>query len=179
MGLFSETECRHCGSRDHASDNCPHDKGFVGLFSEAKCRHCGSKEHASDDCPHDKGFLGLLSETKCRHCGSKNHATNNCPHLTSLDNRDTHLSSTIQEATPEEGILDSLVDKAARIGWILGAIGGFAVAVESANELSDYFINIVIGGVIGGIVGGTMVAILPWAIGAAILTLILKACGFG
>jgi len=67
MGLFSD-KCRHCGSKEHASDDCPH-----GIFS-SKCRHCGSIEHASDDCPH-----GIFSD-KCRHCGSKNHASDDCPH---------------------------------------------------------------------------------------------------
>ncbi len=80
-GIFSfATECRHCGSKDHASDDCPHDKGFLGLGAETKCRHCGSKRHASDDCPHDKGFVGLGAETECRHCGSKSHASDDCPH---------------------------------------------------------------------------------------------------
>lgn len=66
-GLFA-TECRHCGSTDHASSECPH-----GMFSE-ECRHCGSTEHASSECPH-----GVLSE-ECRHCGSRDHVSSECPH---------------------------------------------------------------------------------------------------
>ena len=69
MALF-ESDCRHCGSTEHASEDCPH-----GIFS-TKCRHCGSSEHASDDCPH-----GTFS-SKCRHCGSVNHASDDCPHGT-------------------------------------------------------------------------------------------------
>lgn len=67
MGLFS-TECSHCGSKEHASSDCPH-----GIFS-SKCSHCDSTEHASNDCPH-----GIFS-SKCSHCGSKTHASNDCPH---------------------------------------------------------------------------------------------------
>lgn len=80
MTWFSETECRHCGSKDHASDDCPHDHGFLGIGAETKCRHCGSKEHSSDNCPHDSGFLGIGAETECRHCGSRDHASDDCPH---------------------------------------------------------------------------------------------------
>ena len=46
MPIFS-AECRHCGSLEHASDNCPH-----GVFSKPECSRCGSIEHASSDCPH-------------------------------------------------------------------------------------------------------------------------------
>lgn len=67
MGLFDK-ECSHCGSKEHASSDCPH-----GIFS-SKCSHCGSIEHASSDCPH-----GIFS-SKCSHCGSKNHSSDNCPH---------------------------------------------------------------------------------------------------
>jgi preprotein translocase subunit SecD len=69
MGLFT-TECIHCGSKEHASDDCPH-----GVFSSKKCIHCGSIEHASDDCPH-----GVFSSKKCIHCGSIEHASDDCPH---------------------------------------------------------------------------------------------------
>ena len=57
MGIFSESECRHCSSKDHASDNCPHDHGIFGLGEETECRHCSSNNHASDDCPHDHGLF--------------------------------------------------------------------------------------------------------------------------
>ncbi len=67
MGIF-DAECSHCGSRDHASSDCPH-----GLFS-SECSHCGSKAHASDDCPH-----GLFASA-CTHCGSTAHASHQCPH---------------------------------------------------------------------------------------------------
>ena len=80
MGLFSETECRHCGSKDHASDNCPHNHGLLGIGGETKCRHCGSTDHSSDNCPHNHGLIGIGGETKCRHCGSMDHSSDNCPH---------------------------------------------------------------------------------------------------
>lgn len=80
MPWFRETECRHCGSKDHASDDCPHDHGFLGISAETRCRHCRSKEHSSDDCPHDSGFLGIGAETECRHCGSPDHTSEDCPH---------------------------------------------------------------------------------------------------
>jgi len=67
MGLFS-SECKHCGSKEHSSSDCPH-----GIFS-TKCKHCGSKEHSSSECPH-----GILS-TKCKHCGSVDHSSDDCPH---------------------------------------------------------------------------------------------------
>jgi len=67
MGLFS-SECGHCGSKEHATSDCPH-----GFFS-SKCGHCGSKDHATSDCPH-----GAFSSA-CGHCGSKEHATSDCPH---------------------------------------------------------------------------------------------------
>jgi WD40 repeat protein len=65
---FLSTECGRCGSKDHATSDCPH-----GVFS-SECGHCGSKEHATSDCPH-----GLLS-SECGHCGSSNHSTSDCPH---------------------------------------------------------------------------------------------------
>lgn len=67
MGLFS-SECAHCGSKEHATSDCPH-----GIFS-SKCTKCGSKDHATNDCPH-----GIFS-SKCAKCGSTDHATNDCPH---------------------------------------------------------------------------------------------------
>lgn len=89
-GWGFESECRNCGSVDHATDDCPH--GFFalechncgsknhstgdcphGIFAE-RCRNCGSNEHATDDCPH-----GLFAE-KCRNCGSRDHGTDACPH---------------------------------------------------------------------------------------------------
>jgi SH3-like domain-containing protein len=67
MGIFS-TECAACGSKDHATSDCPH-----GIFS-TECAACGSKNHATSDCPH-----GMFS-TECAACGSKDHATSDCPH---------------------------------------------------------------------------------------------------
>lgn len=75
MGFYS-TECSHCGSKEHASKDCPHEKGFFS--SETKCRHCGSNDHASESCPHEKGFF--FGERECRHCGSREHASRECPH---------------------------------------------------------------------------------------------------
>ena len=80
MGFFTPTECRHCGGKNHASDDCPHHRGFLGLGGETACRHCSSKDHASDECPHFRGILGLGGETACRHCSSKDHASDECPH---------------------------------------------------------------------------------------------------
>jgi len=67
MGLF-ESKCRYCGSKDHASEDCPH-----GIL-ESKCRYCGSTEHSSENCPHG------IFESKCRYCGSTDHSSENCPH---------------------------------------------------------------------------------------------------
>jgi hypothetical protein len=66
-GLLS-SQCAHCGSKNHATASCPH-----GLLS-SECAHCGSKDHSSDQCPH-----GLLS-SQCAHCGSRHHSTSECPH---------------------------------------------------------------------------------------------------
>jgi hypothetical protein len=66
MELFS-SECKHCGSKEHSSSDCPH-----GIFS-SKCKHCESVEHSSSDCPH-----GIFS-SKCKHCGSVDHSSDNCP----------------------------------------------------------------------------------------------------
>lgn len=82
-GIFSSNKCRHCGSVNHASDDCPH-----GVFSSNKCRHCGSLDHASDDCPH-----GVFSSNKCRHCGSVNHASDDCPHGVFSSNKCRHCGS--------------------------------------------------------------------------------------
>jgi len=67
MGLFS-SECAHCGSKEHATSDCPH-----GIFS-SKCAKCGSVDHATSDCPH-----GIFS-SKCSKCGSSEHSTSDCPH---------------------------------------------------------------------------------------------------
>ena len=76
-GIFlSEKACRHCGSNDHPSENCPHSRGI--FTSESECRHCGSKEHGSAQCPHPRGLFS--SEKACRHCGSIDHSSNSCPH---------------------------------------------------------------------------------------------------
>jgi len=66
MGLF-ESSCSKCGSKEHATENCPH-----GIFS-SKCSHCGSNNHASSSCPH-----GIFS-SKCSKCGSKDHNSSDCP----------------------------------------------------------------------------------------------------
>lgn len=65
---FFATKCASCGSKNHATSDCPH-----GLFS-TKCSNCGSTDHASADCPH--GFLS----SACSNCGSRDHATADCPH---------------------------------------------------------------------------------------------------
>jgi len=67
MGLFS-SECANCGSKEHATSDCPH-----GIFS-SKCAKCGSVDHATNDCPH-----GIFS-SKCSKCGSTEHSTSDCPH---------------------------------------------------------------------------------------------------
>ena len=82
-GIFSSNKCSHCGSVDHSSDDCPH-----GVFSSNKCSHCGSLEHASDECPH-----GILSSNKCSHCGSVNHASDDCPHGIFSSNKCSHCGS--------------------------------------------------------------------------------------
>lgn len=67
-GLFRETECKWCGSKEHSSSNCPH--GFM----TSRCGHCNSRDHATLDCPHD------FPETECKWCGGKEHSSNFCPH---------------------------------------------------------------------------------------------------
>jgi hypothetical protein len=64
---FFSTKCERCGSVDHAAGDCPR-----GFFS-AECGRCGSKEHATDDCPHE------FFSTKCERCGSVDHAAEDCP----------------------------------------------------------------------------------------------------
>jgi len=68
VGSWFATECTYCGSKEHASSDCPH-----GILS-TECTYCGSKNHASADCPH-----GMFS-TKCTYCGSTDHVSDNCPH---------------------------------------------------------------------------------------------------
>lgn len=80
FGIGADTECRHCGSNDHATKDCPHDQGIFGLGADTECSHCGSNNHSTEDCPHDHGLFGLGADTECRHCGSNNHATDDCPH---------------------------------------------------------------------------------------------------
>ena len=65
--IFSR-ECGRCGSKDHATSDCPQ-----GIFS-SKCGRCGSVEHATNDCPH------AFFTSECGRCGSKDHATSDCPH---------------------------------------------------------------------------------------------------
>jgi hypothetical protein len=67
MGVF-DSNCTRCGSREHATENCPH--GFLSK----KCSRCGSIDHATDDCPH-----GIFS-SKCSRCGSREHTSSDCPH---------------------------------------------------------------------------------------------------
>lgn len=65
---FFSTNCERCGSVDHVASECPR-----GFFS-TECGRCGSKEHSTDDCPHE------FFSTRCDRCGSVNHATDVCPH---------------------------------------------------------------------------------------------------
>jgi alpha-tubulin suppressor-like RCC1 family protein len=67
VGL-SSTSCSRCGSKEHASDNCPH------KFFSTRCERCGSVDHAAENCPRGGGA------TECSRCGSKEHASDNCPH---------------------------------------------------------------------------------------------------
>jgi len=89
MGIFDK-KCIHCGSLEHASENCPH-----GIFQK-KCIHCGSLEHTSENCPHgifqkkcihcgslehtSENCLHGIFQKKCIHCGSIEHSSENCPH---------------------------------------------------------------------------------------------------
>ncbi len=88
-GILSANKCKYCGSVDHASSDCPH-----GVFSSNKCKHCGSTEHASSDCPH-----GLFSSNKCKHCGSTEHASSECPHSIFSANKCKHCGSTNHSST--------------------------------------------------------------------------------
>ena len=65
---FFSTKCERCGSVDHVASECPR-----GFFS-TECGRCGSKEHSTDDCPHE------FFSTQCDRCGAVNHATDACPH---------------------------------------------------------------------------------------------------
>ena len=82
MGLFSESEieCLHCGSRNHASEDCPHDEGPFGIVILRECDYCGSTEHATDYCsPDGSSLLGIGATTECEYCGSSDHASRKCP----------------------------------------------------------------------------------------------------
>ena len=103
MPIFS-AECRHCGSLEHASDNCPH-----GVFSKPECRHCGSKEHASDDCPH-----GFFSKPECRNCGSIEHASDNCPHGIFSTRRSPRQETEYSTSSSSDN------GCAVIIGWLIG-----------------------------------------------------------
>ena len=74
--LTNERSCSHCGSIDHNTSNCPHDNGI--LYNSNKCRFCGSREHSSSNCPHERGVFS--HQTSCRNCGSVDHASSGCPH---------------------------------------------------------------------------------------------------
>lgn len=67
MGMF-EDECAQCGSKEHATEDCPH-----GPFAD-RCARCDSREHATESCPHD------VFNAACDRCGSREHATSDCPH---------------------------------------------------------------------------------------------------
>lgn len=67
MGIF-DAECSHCGSKEHATSDCPHP------FYSSNCFHCGSTEHTVSDCPHP------FYSDKCSHCGSPEHTVSECPH---------------------------------------------------------------------------------------------------
>jgi len=66
--VFFSTNCERCGSLDHAASDCPR-----SVFS-VECSRCGSKEHSTGDCPHE------YFSTRCGRCGGVNHATDACPH---------------------------------------------------------------------------------------------------
>jgi len=128
LGIGGDTKCRYCGSKDHASDNCPHDHGVLGIGGDTKCRYCGSKNHASDNCPHDHGVLGIGGDTKCRHCGSNNHASDNCPH------RNYHYTETASSSSSQE---DNdwliLVAVLAAIGFVIWLIFFVAIPLVVIN----------------------------------------------
>lgn len=45
-----------CGSKGHATGDCPHDCGTFGLGALAECSYCGRNNHWSDACPPDCGI---------------------------------------------------------------------------------------------------------------------------
>jgi hypothetical protein len=56
-------ECRYCGSKDHSSDSCPHERGIFSV--QNKHKSSGSSKHASDE---------YLKET--RHSSNSNYRPN-------------------------------------------------------------------------------------------------------
>ncbi len=114
-GIFS-SECSHCGSKDHASSDCPH-----GIFS-SKCSLCGSTEHSSSNCPH-----GIFS-SQCSNCGSKNHSSTDCPHgilgKSISPSQETNYSSSSGDSGC--GVI---------IGWLIGIIIAVVIAIWLAVNI--------------------------------------------
>ncbi|SEB22677.1 hypothetical protein SAMN05444680_116124 [Variovorax sp. YR216] len=92
------TECANCGSKEHASSDCPH-----GLF-RSKCAACGSKEHATADCPH------AWFRSQCAVCGSKDHATASCPHAFHTPNAQSAKTADVDEISAAASV-ESIDDR--------------------------------------------------------------------
>ena len=123
MGIF-ESACRHCGSKEHASEDCPH-----GILS-TECRHCGSKNHASDDCPH-----GIFSE-ECRHCGSKDHATDDCPQgLFATPRREAPQAVGHDDSTGGDGLVQLIIGIAVVV-FVIWFITSVAIPLVVINMAS-------------------------------------------
>ena len=75
------------------------------------------------------------------------------------------------------GIFDTLGEYAAIIGFVIGAIGGFADAVGSVESIGGYALYTIGYGIGVAFVFSVMAAMLPYALALGALVLVLKACG--
>ena len=163
MGVF-ESDCRHCGSTEHASENCPH-----GIFS-SKCRHCGSVGHSSDDCPHD------IFSNKCRHCGSVDHSSDDCPHDI-FSSKCRHCGS-INHSSDDcpHGIFASKCRHCRSVDHASDNCPQGLLASPRPNRISAVSDDDdAVGGCLGKLViGGLAVGVAIWLISVAILLLIIN-----
>lgn len=88
-----------------------------------------------------------------------------------------HLPQVKGVTTDSEGSLGWLGEMVAVIGFVIGAIAGFIEAMGSAEGFMGYLIYIGIGAFAGVLIMSLAAIVLPWAIGLAVIVLILRACG--
>ncbi len=181
-------ECRHCSGSGRCQDDF---HSGAGLF--------GGQDQAGQDHPSFLG--GLLSS--CPRCGNGN--TEWRPECTHCQGSGRDGSEWFPFGAPKKlylgggsvkernfrertesdsggggsglGGWDNLSENATMIGAGIGAFCGLLAALESASSVGGYLLYIALGAMGGGILTGLMMAVLPWALLAGVLVLLIKACG--